>query len=396
MFSRILVGVDGSDRGASALAVATELAVAERGRLALMATVPHPSPWAWGGPISLEDLRRDSERDSETELRKAAEAVPAQVSTTVLVRHGPAVARLLDEVRRDDYDLIVVGSRHLVACAQHSLAASGTGSSAKAPSPSWWYPCRRQTCGAASDGADETWPPARQSSPRSQERRCMSPTFGSQLVPRVAVESRRRRQAAALRGGHNHASRRRPAQRSHSVVPTWLRALPNFYRSARSRQIRTTTADCTLTEEQRSLRAMAHDFAAQKIRAVAWNTTATARGRKRSSRRLGRWGCAVSRVGHHSCPSRSSSALAPAAAQRHRPPAAPRPPTPAGRHDHDHPSSLPDPAERPLLHRFEDLGRLLLDASVAIGSSRRAIEFHRMAALQRTPRFPWLAAESRS
>ena len=112
MFSRILVGVDGSDRGASALAVATELAVAERGRLTLMATVPHPSPWAWGGPISLKDLRRDSERDSETALRKTAEAVPAQVPTTVLVRHGPAVARLLDEVRRDHYDLIVVGSRH--------------------------------------------------------------------------------------------------------------------------------------------------------------------------------------------------------------------------------------------------------------------------------------------
>jgi hypothetical protein len=42
----------------------------------------------------------------------------------------------------------------------------------------------------------------------------------------------------------------------------------------------------------------------------------------------------------------------------------------------------------PVLHRMEDLGRLLLDASVAIGGSRRAIEFHRMAALQRTPRVP--------
>jgi nucleotide-binding universal stress UspA family protein len=112
VFSRILVGVDGSDRGSSALAVAIELAVAERGRLTLMATVPQPSPWAWGGPISLEDLRRDSERDTETGLRKVAEAVPAQVPTTVLVRHGPAVDRLLDEVRRDHYDLIVVGSRH--------------------------------------------------------------------------------------------------------------------------------------------------------------------------------------------------------------------------------------------------------------------------------------------
>ena len=91
--------------------MAIELAVAERGRLTLMAIVPHPSPWAWGGPISLDELRRDSERYYEAVLRKAVEAVPAQVPTTVLVRHGPAVDRLLDEVRRDHYDLIVVGSR---------------------------------------------------------------------------------------------------------------------------------------------------------------------------------------------------------------------------------------------------------------------------------------------
>lgn len=115
-----------------------------------------------------------------------------------------------------------------------------------------------------------TRPPlGRQSSPRSRERRCMRPTSVSQLVPRVGVECRRRRQSAALRGGHNHASRRRPAQRSHSVVPTAPRA-SNVYRNARSRQTGTTTVACTLTEEQQSLRAMAHDFAAQKIRPVAW------------------------------------------------------------------------------------------------------------------------------
>jgi nucleotide-binding universal stress UspA family protein len=111
MFSRILVGVDGSEQGARALAVATELAVAERGRLSLIATVPHPSPWAWGGPISLDDLRRDAERYYEAMLRKAADRVPAEVPTTLLVRHGPAADRLLDELRRDHYDLIVVGSR---------------------------------------------------------------------------------------------------------------------------------------------------------------------------------------------------------------------------------------------------------------------------------------------
>jgi nucleotide-binding universal stress UspA family protein len=75
MFSRILVGVNGSEHAARALAVAIDLAVAERGRLTLISAVPHPSPWAWGGPISLDDLRRDSARYYEAMLRKAAEAV---------------------------------------------------------------------------------------------------------------------------------------------------------------------------------------------------------------------------------------------------------------------------------------------------------------------------------
>src|SRR5881227_1938667 len=88
MFSRILVGVDGSEHAAVALAVATELAVAGRGRLTLMSIVPHPSPWAWGGPFSPDELRRDAERHYEAVLRNAAKAVPAQVPTILLVRHG--------------------------------------------------------------------------------------------------------------------------------------------------------------------------------------------------------------------------------------------------------------------------------------------------------------------
>jgi len=97
MFSRILVGVNGSEPAARALAVAIDVAVAERGRLTLISAVPHPSPWAWGRPISLDDLRRDSERYYETMLRKAGETVPAQVPTTLLVRQGPAADRLLHE-----------------------------------------------------------------------------------------------------------------------------------------------------------------------------------------------------------------------------------------------------------------------------------------------------------
>src|SRR5437588_614109 len=73
MLSRILVGVDGSEHAASALAVAIDLALAERGRLTLMSTVPPPSPWAWGGPFSPDELRRDAERYYEAVLRKAVQ-----------------------------------------------------------------------------------------------------------------------------------------------------------------------------------------------------------------------------------------------------------------------------------------------------------------------------------
>jgi acyl-CoA dehydrogenase len=61
-----------------------------------------------------------------------------------------------------------------------------------------------------------------------------------------------------------------PAQRSRSVVAAWLRALPTSPRNARSGQIGTIMVDFTLTEEQQGLREMAHAFAAQEIRPVAW------------------------------------------------------------------------------------------------------------------------------
>ena len=133
MFSRILVGLDGSEHGAWALAVATELAVAERGRLTLMAVVPRPSPWAWAGPFIPDELPRDAERYYEAVLRTAAEGVPQQVPAILLLRHGRAADRLLDEVRRDHYDLIVVGSRERGR--MHSALFGGLGQKLERQSP---------------------------------------------------------------------------------------------------------------------------------------------------------------------------------------------------------------------------------------------------------------------
>ena len=45
--------------------------------------------------------------------------------------------------------------------------------------------------------------------------------------------------------------------------------------------------DFTLTDEQKSLREMAHDFAEKEIRPVAWEYDRTAPGLRTSSRRPG-------------------------------------------------------------------------------------------------------------
>jgi nucleotide-binding universal stress UspA family protein len=397
MFFRILVGMDGSDRGASALAVATELAVAERGRLALMATVPHPSPWAWGGPISLEDLRRDSERDSETALRKAAEAVPAQVSTTVLVRHGPAVARLLDEVRRDDYDLIVVGSRHRGRLRSALFGGLGHKLERQSPVPVLVVPVptpdvrgSERRCGrdlgllrvnrlrghgsaaacvprsAANLYRASPWSPAGAAKPLPSEADTTTPADAVRRNDRTAWCRRGSARFPTSTAARDRARYERPRLIAHSpkssgACARW-RTISQLRRSAPSPGIR----------PRRHVAASDHREGLGGGDALC-RASATIPAR---ADRQARW----HRLLHNGTARRPHRAL------RLQP----------GGMITTIPPHFPTRLSGLLLHRFEDLGRLLLDASVAIGSSRRAIEFHRMAALQRTPRFPWLAAESRS
>jgi hypothetical protein len=141
MFSRILAVVDGSEQGARALAVATELAVADQVRLTLMAIVPRPSPLAWGCPLSPAELRSEAERYYEAILRNAAEAVPQEVPTILLLRHGGAADRLLDEVGRDHYDLTRTFVSQLAPASPWSCAGAGQAAALRgAPS----HPSRHQ------------------------------------------------------------------------------------------------------------------------------------------------------------------------------------------------------------------------------------------------------------
>lgn len=111
MLSRILVGVDGSEHTTRNLAVATAPTVGRSWEAHTDVNRPHPSRWAWDEPIGPDELRRDAEHYYEAVLRNAAEAVPQEAPTPLLLRHGRPAGGLFETAGRDHYDLITVGSR---------------------------------------------------------------------------------------------------------------------------------------------------------------------------------------------------------------------------------------------------------------------------------------------
>ncbi|MBO8142400.1 MAG: universal stress protein [Firmicutes bacterium] len=128
MFKRILVALDGSDHAWEALARGARLArAAGAERLGLVHVRPSLSTLAYAygfdvaGPVypnfadrMAEDLRRVEEHSLEL-LRRGEEAArEAGLVDAPIVLHaeeGPVVRRILDVVRREGYDLLVVGSR---------------------------------------------------------------------------------------------------------------------------------------------------------------------------------------------------------------------------------------------------------------------------------------------
>ena len=112
MFHRLLVAFDGSTHAQAALAAAIELAQTSHGRLTVMAVAPESTLW-WGVasevPSDLGALDRSNEREFQTMLDRAVEAIPPDVPVTKLLTGGTIAGAILAEAA--NHDLIVMGSR---------------------------------------------------------------------------------------------------------------------------------------------------------------------------------------------------------------------------------------------------------------------------------------------
>jgi nucleotide-binding universal stress UspA family protein len=109
VYRNILVAVDGSPDAEAALAHAADLARDQRARLTLLTAIP-PIPATALLATGAAPPRGEVIKHYSDLLRRAAAALPADVSVTTLLVEGPAARALIERARSGAFDLIVMGS----------------------------------------------------------------------------------------------------------------------------------------------------------------------------------------------------------------------------------------------------------------------------------------------
>jgi len=149
MFSRILVGVDGSEQSNKALQLALELASKFEGKITLIhvysAAVPIvPVAEAVGtptviSPVSMETAARIAEETKQRgkQILDEAEkfAKDHGVSVDKVLKEGDAVSEIVALAEQEKFDLIVLGHRGLSKLRELLLGGVSEGVSHKAPCP---------------------------------------------------------------------------------------------------------------------------------------------------------------------------------------------------------------------------------------------------------------------
>lgn len=115
MFHRILVAIDGSEHARRALGEAIDLARLANAKLTIIGVHQLSSALLVGGPvvppIDLGELEQALRREYEQLLDAAVEQVPAEVSVVKVLAEGAPAPAILARARKDQSDLIVLGSR---------------------------------------------------------------------------------------------------------------------------------------------------------------------------------------------------------------------------------------------------------------------------------------------
>jgi nucleotide-binding universal stress UspA family protein len=111
MFLDILVATDGFASSRRALEQAIDLARAMNSKLTLITVAPPISHYVPLAGVSSETMRKELDRWAQDVLDEAAAAVPDDVIAHRLQPIGHPGPKILEEIERGRYDLVVLGSR---------------------------------------------------------------------------------------------------------------------------------------------------------------------------------------------------------------------------------------------------------------------------------------------
>ena len=113
MFHNILVAVDGSPDADEALTQAIDLAASEHTRLTLITGLEKLPSIAYAGLTfgSLPPIDDQAQARAEGVLRRARDRVPDDIPVTTILTGHPIRVAVIDQIKRGQHDLIVMGSR---------------------------------------------------------------------------------------------------------------------------------------------------------------------------------------------------------------------------------------------------------------------------------------------
>ncbi len=111
MFLNILVGLDASASAHRALEHAVDLARGSNAKLTLITVAPPTSTYVTLAGVGVDTMTEELDKWAKDVLDEALRTVPDDVIAHTVQARGHPGPRILEELQRGGYDLIVLGSR---------------------------------------------------------------------------------------------------------------------------------------------------------------------------------------------------------------------------------------------------------------------------------------------
>lgn len=111
MFLNILVGLDASASARRALEHAVDLARGSNAKLTLITVAPPTSTYVTLAGVSVDTMTEELDKWANDVLQEALRTIPDDVIAHPVQARGQPGPKILEELNRGGYDLIVLGSR---------------------------------------------------------------------------------------------------------------------------------------------------------------------------------------------------------------------------------------------------------------------------------------------